>query len=143
MNIYKEVDEFVECNINARVARKHVQVDGFETLYLRITTRYIESSCQRTLDISSVSIYKDQQKKGLFKALLNHCEKLCIKHKLTLFIESVISPELAAYLTRIGYDSNGVEICANYYLTHEQLGQRHQKAQRLESKQQPDGPAPG
>lgn len=125
-NMYKPLDDFVKIGIEKPFGyRLHLNIKGFDTLYVRIATHYLVGGMERTLDISSVDVKESCQNKGLFKNLLKHCESLAVQHGLAVYVESVQNEHLAKYLTRIGYVSDGSGIAANFHKSHGTLAYEH------------------
>lgn len=125
-NIYKPLDDFVKAGIEKPFGhRLHLNIKGFDTLYVRIATHCIVGRMARTLDISSVDVKESCQNKGLFKNLLKHCESLAVQYGLAVYIESVQNEHLAKYLSKIGYVSDGSPIASSFHKSHDTLAHEH------------------
>lgn len=72
-------------------------------LYVRITTRCVEGVRRRCIDVATVSIGDQYQRKGVFTELLAEMERTAGHHGVPLFVENVLSNELVTFLTKRGY----------------------------------------
>lgn len=64
-----------------------------------------ESTIFPTLDIASVSIEKKRYRsKGLFTKFITNAEELADKHRLNVYVESILEPRLIGFLERRGYE---------------------------------------
>lgn len=72
-------------------------------VYLRITQRHIEGKIENTLDLSSVEVGEDYQKKGYFSVLLDVFEQVANNQRRYVYVESVLNPVLEAKLLKSGY----------------------------------------
>jgi len=99
---------------------KSIHVHGlslFEDMYVRSRCGSLSLLCKPVLVVSSVSVLF--QKQGCFSTLLSRLKSHCMTHGYLLKIESVIAPELRAYLIRQMFVFPGEECqCGSGYWVH-------------------------
>lgn len=84
-------------------------------IYIRVTKHLINENVFPTIDISNVSVYEEYQRQGIFKAILNTVENLAQQHQKIVYVESIQSEHLEAFLARQGYTFFGSHYCPNAY----------------------------
>lgn len=75
----------------------------FYKVYIRITSRFINGKIHETIDIGSISVNEEFQKKGIFTAILKACEEKAKECNMTVFVENVLNEIISNKLKRIGY----------------------------------------
>lgn len=73
-------------------------------LYIRAQKRFIDSQMREVITIASIEVSPQFQRQGLFKRLVERLETVVRDRGMyALVVESVLNPDLAAYLERSGF----------------------------------------
>lgn len=87
----------------------------FGQVYLRKGAHLINGKIKETLDLASIEIYPEYQRQGYFKRILAFTEQLAQPNRI-VYVESVLNPDLRAFLERIAYNKyEDFGNCANYF----------------------------
>jgi len=91
--------------------RAHIEVSGFDTLYVRYTCRMFDNQVfDPVLDIASVTVAVDKRGQGLFSKFLDDLRVAC--PEAAIYVENVVNVRLAAMLRRRGFqDVSLVGVC--------------------------------
>lgn len=74
------------------------------SLYVRAQKRLINREIREVITIASIDVTPAYQRQGLFKQLVARLTEIARdKHMHALVVESVLNPDLSAYLVREGY----------------------------------------
>jgi GNAT superfamily N-acetyltransferase len=88
-------------------------------VYLRKARHFVgvdEASPDDTLDIANVNVLEEWRRRGRFSTFLRAAENVSFSLGLTVFVENVINPVLAAMLERRGYRKTGFsDVLPCYY----------------------------
>ena len=76
----------------------YVEEPGFDSLYVRISRRYIEDKMQTTIDLANMTASKPGN--GAFTRLV---ERLRNQYGLIIYVECVLNPRLEGKLVRMGF----------------------------------------
>lgn len=123
---FSELDRFVAKGVSGFGARAYLDIEGFNALYMRIAHHRVDGALVKTLDISSIEVEDRLRGKGIFKSLVNHCEKLCIQHGLSLYVECVHNDQLERYLVSAGFSSDGLDIGPSFSLSLASIKAKHE-----------------
>lgn len=118
---FSALDRFVASGVQRMGSRAYLDVAGFQALYMRIAHHRVEGDLVKTLDISSIEVEPKFQNKGYFKALVIHCEQLCIQYNLALYVECVHNADLEKHLRKAGFSSDGLEIGPSFSMSVERI----------------------
>lgn len=111
----KDIREFVEQDSPGRFARrKHFESDEF-VVYLRVTSRIIEGKMTPTIDIGTIEVFEEKQGQGIFSRLLKNIETIADRNGRTVFVESIINPDLTRSLVKRGYALSGDDFSPNAF----------------------------
>jgi GNAT superfamily N-acetyltransferase len=124
---FSELDRFVAKGVNGFGARAYLDIEGFNALYMRIAHHRVDGSLVKTLDISSIEVEEGLRGRGIFKLLVNHCEKLCMQHGLSLYVECVHNDQLERHLVSAGFSSDGLDIGPSFSLSLSSIKAKHDK----------------
>jgi len=73
-------------------------------LYLRITLRYINGKKRTSIDIASIDVSPDKQRKGVFSSILKACEVDATRRNCCVYVESILNPIIMDKLKGLGYN---------------------------------------
>ena len=118
---FSELDRFVASGVERMGARAYLDVVGFRALYMRIAHHRVDGALAKTLDISSIEVEPEFQNKGYFKALVTHCEQLCIQYNLGLCVECVHNADLEKHLRKAGFTDDGLDIGPSFSMSVERI----------------------
>lgn len=76
--------------------------DGYK-VYLRITRRYINGQQRDSVDLATIEVLPEFQRKGIFSAILAACENEARSRGAVVFVESVLSKIVVDKLLKEGY----------------------------------------
>lgn len=69
-----------------------------------------------TFDVANIDVPQAKQKQGIFTRWLTMAEELAYEQGFTaVFVESVLNPHLARFLTKRGYTKSGPDECPNFF----------------------------
>lgn len=71
--------------------------------YVRKSQRYIENEICPVIDLASIEVEPDFQRKGYFNAVLAAFEQFTAQEKFVLYVESVLSEIVRNRLEKLGY----------------------------------------
>ena len=75
--------------------------------YVRITSRYgPDKTVVPTIDLASIDILPEWQKKGIFQEVLDMVEELARTHGRHVYAESILSPHVLRVLGRRDYEED-------------------------------------
>lgn len=113
--LIKDIREFVEEDSSGRFARrKHFENDEV-VVYLRVTSRFIEGKMLPTIDIGTIEVFPGHEGKGVFTRLLKNIEAMADNNGRTVYVESIVNPELAKSLVKRGYALSGDPFAPNAF----------------------------
>lgn len=76
--------------------------DGYK-VYLRITRRHINGQQRDSIDLATIEVLPEFQRRGIFSAILAACENEARSRGAVVFVESVLSKIVVDKLLREGY----------------------------------------
>ncbi|WP_338923680.1 GNAT family N-acetyltransferase (plasmid) [Pseudomonas silesiensis] len=120
---FKALDDFMRDNATMQVARKHLYM-GPLMVYVRLTTRRMGSVVGRTLDLADISVDSNHQRQGIFRQFLDHAERIAGRQGVSLYVESIVNPELANALQRRGYEFPEASV-DRAWMSADRLKQKH------------------
>jgi hypothetical protein len=102
-------DEFMQSSWR----NQYVEEPGFWSLYVRKSTRYIESHwINRVIDLSSFEVERKGQ--GVFTRFVERLKSEYPEH--TIYVECVVNPRLGPHLEKIGFARVDKETGEHYAL---------------------------
>lgn len=103
------LDRFNRSGVSSRL---YVKEPGWDTLYVRLTKRYVDGTTYKpVLDLSSLEVEEDLRGTGLFTKLVEEVRKTW--PDLHIYVESVINDRFGRYLEKRGFLLVGF---SNYFL---------------------------
>lgn len=82
--------------------RQHIHLGPLK-IYVRITVHAWEGQLYRTIDLATLDVAESERGKGHLTRWLTSIEDLARNHRRAVYIESVLNPRLAHFLTKRGY----------------------------------------
>lgn len=76
--------------------------DGYK-VYLRITTRHINGQRRESIDLATIEVLPEFQRRGIFSAILAACESEAKRRGAVVFVESVLNDIVVDKLLKEGY----------------------------------------
>lgn len=71
---------------------------------------------RNTLDVANISVLEARQKQGIFTEWLGVAEAMAAEHGFdAVYVESVLNPHLASFLTKRGYTKMGPASCPSFF----------------------------
>ena len=77
--------------------------DGYR-VYLRITRRYINGQQRDSVDLATIEVLPEFQRRGIFSAILAACENEAHSRGAIVFVESVLNKVVVDKLFKEGYN---------------------------------------
>lgn len=113
--LLKEIREFIEAPPKSRFGRRQHFSNDDLAAYLRVTERVLQGEVKPSIDIASIEVTESQQRKGVFSLFLKHIESCADATGRTVYIESILNPDLSAHLKRRGYEFTGDSLAPNAF----------------------------
>lgn len=109
----REIRSFVEKNLTSRFA-KNMSLDGpIIRGYFRVANRLIDGKLAKTFDIARIEVDEKHQGKGHFSSFLDKVEKIGKESGLSIYVESIMNPDLVKMLEARGYAIQGHDLAPN------------------------------
>lgn len=108
-----KLDELIQNSKDSWQSRAWVEHNGFKSMYVRVTKRYINGNLIDTIDIANIEA--EHPGNGAFRNLILHLTNSWPQY--IIYVESVLEDRFRQGLLRMGFKQ--VENIFNYYLPHE------------------------
>lgn len=112
--MFESVTNFIENNDTPRNMWLDINA-GNSKIYIRKSSRLVEGSIIRCIDIATIEIDEKYQQKGITKKLINEVMEILPVQYHGLYIENVMVPWLAEWFRRQGFDESGDVHCPSFF----------------------------
>ncbi len=111
MNTLRSIQNFIE----GPCSNTWINYPNGMKVYVRKGHHMIGDTVESTFDVANISVPENLQKGGLFTYWLKTAEAEASERDLIVFVESVLNPHLAEFLTKRGYIKTGDDMCPSFY----------------------------